>query len=63
MSDTNQPTHRVMYVVERKGQKDKMTQIGADWPHENGRGSTFIVDVPLILQPGDRLVRLENKPR
>lgn len=38
MSDTsNKPTHRV-YAVKGKGDKSRWTEIGALWPHKDGKG-------------------------
>lgn len=57
------PTHRV-YAVTRKGSADRAywTEIGAAWPHKDGRG--FNLKLTLVpLSPDAELVIREPQKR
>ena len=39
----NRPTHRV-YAIARRGEKSRWHEIGAAWPHGDGRGFSVKLD-------------------
>jgi hypothetical protein len=48
---TNRPTHRVYAVIKRTGAaKANWTEIGAAWPHRDGKGFNLRLD---LLPTGD----------
>jgi len=54
---SNQPTHRA-YAVRKNGEKSHWTQIGACWPHKDGRGWSIQLeglplDGKLVIRPVD----------
>lgn len=62
MAQGKKPSHSVFYSRSRgNNQKDVLIQIGAAFAHESGKGFGLTIDVPLVLEPGARLVLLEPK--
>ena len=61
MSDnSNKPTHRV-YAVKRNDDKSRWTEIGALWPHKDGKGFSLKLDL-IPIDGSDLSIRL-NEPK
>lgn len=59
---SNKPTHTAYIIVEPKGGSDRKAQwheIGAIWPHKNGKG--FDLLIPQGLSVTGRIVCTERK--
>lgn len=65
MSNSNRPSHRIYAVVKRAGDKDKAdwTEIGAAWPHKDGKGFSLKLEY-LPLNGADLSLRIaDDKPK
>lgn len=57
---SNRPTHRV-YAIEKRGDNSNWTDIGALWPHKDGKG--FNLKLSYLPLNGADIVIREPKPR
>ncbi len=61
MSDnSNKPTHRV-FAVRSNEDKSRWTEIGALWPHKDGKGFSLKLDL-IPIDGSDLSIRL-NEPK
>ncbi len=55
----SRPTHRLSRVTEANGAK-KFEEVGALWPHKDGKG--FTIKLKTALNPGDNLmIRMDTR--
>lgn len=57
---SNKPTHRI-YAVAKRGDKSNWDDIGAAWPHKDGKG--FNLKLEFLPLNGSELVIREPKPK
>lgn len=57
----NKPSHRVYAVVKRDGDASIWNEIGAVWPHKDGKG--FNLKLSYLPLNGGELVIREPKPK
>lgn len=55
-SNPNRPTHRIFAVSQREGRKAEWREIGAAWPHKDGKGFNLKLDM-LPLNGADVVIR------
>jgi len=57
MSSSNKPTHRIYSVTKRTSGESDWTEIGAAWPHKDGKGFSLKLNL-LPLNGGDLSLRV-----
>ena len=60
MSTSNRPSHRIYAVVKRAGDNSDWTEIGAAWPHKDGKGFSLKLEY-LPLNGGDLSLRIPTE--
>jgi hypothetical protein len=63
-TNSNHPTHRVYAVIKKRGQEEgTWLEIGAAWPHRDGKGYGMKLDViPRALDAQLVIRAIEPKP-
>ena len=56
----NKPSHRVYAVTKRKSGENDWTEIGACWPHGDGKGFNLKLDY-LPLNGGEIVIRVPKE--
>jgi len=56
---SNKPTHRIYAVSKRADDKNNWTEIGAAWPHADGKGFALKLDY-LPLNGGELVLRVPS---
>ena len=63
MTTNNQPSHLVYHVEEREGDEpNSWTQIGAMWPHKDGKGWNMQLQFLPVGTTGKLTIRV-NEPK
>ena len=58
---SNKPSHRIFAVTKRAGDKNDWTEIGAAWPHKDGKG--FSLKLEFLPLNGSELSLRVPKPK
>lgn len=57
---TNRPSHRIYAVSKRAGDTNTWTEIGAAWPHGDGKGFNLKLEY-LPLNGGELVIRVPKE--
>lgn len=57
---SNKPTHRIYAVSKRAGDNSNWTEIGAAWPHKDGKGFNLKLEY-LPLNGGELVLRVPSE--